>query len=335
MSPRPRSLASRLPPTWREAFRLLAARLLDLRVRLSARRLALVLVYHRLGDQPGDPRFELVPAVGRELFDAELAHLARRYRVVAASDVIGAAAARRRGERFPVALTFDDDLVSHAALAAPALRAQGVPATFFLTGPPPGGRTRRWWESLQVAIDQRLVRPEQLQPIAASLVEASLAREPHATGVLAQALELLPPEELAALEAELERRTAAAAFEPALSSEQISELAREGFEVGFHTRDHRLFTTLDERAARAALVEGKRELEHEVGGSISLLAYPHGKAEPWVAEAAAEAGYKLAFTGRREPVRPETDRFLVGRFEPRADTPGRFALELARAIASA
>ena len=84
--------------------------LLRVILRLSARRAGLALVYHRIGDPPGDPDRELVPARGTAQFESELRHLKKRYRVVPASRLLEAAAARRRGERFPVSITFDDDL---------------------------------------------------------------------------------------------------------------------------------------------------------------------------------------------------------------------------------
>ncbi len=122
-------------------------------LRLSGRRAGLALVYHKLGDPPGDPRRELVPALSPRLFEAQLGHLARLYRVVPCRELQEAVAARRRGQRFPVAITFDDDLASHAGHALPALRAAGLPATFFLSGASLESPHRFWWERLQAAVD--------------------------------------------------------------------------------------------------------------------------------------------------------------------------------------
>ena len=58
----------------------------------------------------------------------------RVVRIVRAEDLPAMVAARRRWHRFPVAITFDDDLASHVRLALPALTRLGVQATFFLTG---------------------------------------------------------------------------------------------------------------------------------------------------------------------------------------------------------
>src|SRR5207248_6598725 len=91
----------------------LVARLL----RLSARRAGVAVVYHSIALQAGEPEVELVPAHGTHVFEAEMRHLANTYRVVRASDLPEAVARRRRGERFPIAVTFDDDLASHLQLA--------------------------------------------------------------------------------------------------------------------------------------------------------------------------------------------------------------------------
>ncbi|CAA9539885.1 MAG: hypothetical protein AVDCRST_MAG30-4631, partial [uncultured Solirubrobacteraceae bacterium] len=62
--------------------------------RLAAGRVGLVLLYHRVEGEPGDPSRELVPALGSAAFAAHVAHLRRHYRVVAAANLPRAAAAR-------------------------------------------------------------------------------------------------------------------------------------------------------------------------------------------------------------------------------------------------
>ena len=49
----------------------------------------------------------------------------------------------------------------------------------------------------------------------------------------------------------------------------------------------------------------------------------------------ARAGYEAAFTGYPTVVTEETDAHLVGRLQPDTATLGRFALQLARALAAA
>ena len=100
---------------------------------------------------------EISAAVSLHNFERQLRHLRRRYRVVPASCLAEAAAARTRGRRVPVAITFDDDLPSHLSHAAPALRRARLSATFFLSGAGLNGPFSFWWQLLQRAWDRGLV----------------------------------------------------------------------------------------------------------------------------------------------------------------------------------
>ena len=61
------------------------------RLRASGLRAGLVLIYHKLGDPPGAAERDLVPALDPRLFEAQLRHLASRYRVVPAGKIQAAA----------------------------------------------------------------------------------------------------------------------------------------------------------------------------------------------------------------------------------------------------
>src|SRR4051812_39334444 len=131
------------------------------RARLSSRRAGVVLVYHRVGGaRPGDEDVEVLPAVADVDFEGELLEVQKHYRIVEAADIVAAAGARRRGERFPVAITFDDDLASHTSSALPALIKHDATATFFVGGVSLDGPHAFWWEDLQRAVDGRLIEPE-------------------------------------------------------------------------------------------------------------------------------------------------------------------------------
>src|SRR5438128_4989592 len=121
-------------------------------LRLSGRKAGVAVAYHRVGDPQGDPLRELTASLGTRVFAAHLHHLRRHYRVVPADELQAAVRARRRGEPFPVAITFDDDTRSHVDVAAPLLRALGLAATFFLTGAALDGPASFWWGDLQRAL---------------------------------------------------------------------------------------------------------------------------------------------------------------------------------------
>ena len=117
-----------------------------------------------------------------------------------------------------------------------------------------------------------------------------------------------------------------------LRADQVAALVRAGYEIGFHTLRHHPFPTLDDVALKRALTEGRRALENVVDGPLTLISYPHGKADGRVAKAAREAGYLFGFTGRPERVDPDVDPLLLGRLEPSFSSTAHFALRLLRAI---
>jgi peptidoglycan/xylan/chitin deacetylase (PgdA/CDA1 family) len=258
--------------------------------------------------------------------------LRRRYRVVAASNILEAAGARRRGGRFPVAITFDDDLDSHVREATPMLRSAGLPATFFLCGASLADRSTFWWEALQIVVDRREAPPATIPLVDSEDVGAAFARVPFAIHRVAKVVESLPPEQRKLVTDELVVRIDDDHLPAAFGPDRVQALVAAGFELGFHTRDHYVLTGLDRGELAGALHSGREELGSTASQRLELLAYPHGKADGRVAAAAKEAGFTLAFCGSRDVVTPATHPFLIGRIEPRANTPGRFALELARAL---
>jgi peptidoglycan/xylan/chitin deacetylase (PgdA/CDA1 family) len=295
--------------TLRLVARRLLARPLGLALRLSARRTGLVLVYHALAERQGDPARELVPPQSLEAFERQLRLVKSRYRVVAATELLHAIGSRRRGQRIPVAVTFDDDLASHAELAAPMLRRLDVPATFFLTGASLDAPTSFWWERLQAAADR-----------GDDLGEGGV----HAR---AAAFEAMPPAERARVTADL---PAEAAARP-LDRTAVRELADAGFAIGFHTLRHDRLTDLEDAALERALRDGREELE-AVAGPVTAIAYPHGKADERVARAAGAVGFALGFTGRYEPVLDVSDPLLLGRVEPVVGPVADFAAQIAGAL---
>jgi peptidoglycan/xylan/chitin deacetylase (PgdA/CDA1 family) len=291
--------------------------------RHSDRHLGFALVYHRVDDPPGDPRREFVPAMGTSLFAAQVRHLCSHYCVVAASELLGATRKRRRGEPFPVAITFDDDLPTHAEVVVPILASASATATFFLSGASLHAPYRFWWERLQAAVDQRL-----------DLVSLSVGTPRGATAIheLGRTIEALPPTERQKVEDELERIVGPDPPDAGLRAEHVKRLAAAGVEIGFHTRHHDLLPLLDDEELARAMEEGRSELATLVGRPLTSIACPHGRADVRVASAARAAGFEAGFTGQPEVVTPESDPLLLGRFSPSYRSLGEFAFDVAWAV---
>ena len=304
-------------------------------LRISGRRAGIVLVYHRVSD-PHQPWAEggLNPRLGTRFFEAQLRHVTARYRVVPASELIDAVRSRRRGQRFPVAVTFDDDLQSHVREAMPILKRLGIPATFFVSGASLDGPYSFWWERVERAMDGGALSEGELR----TLVPVTAA-EPHPRGglsAIAADIVQMSPEQREALSEELGERAGPDPADAGLRSAELRELASEGFEIGFHTLRHHNLAVLDASQLELAMTEGRERIAAEIGRELTSIAYPGGGWDARTPGAARAAGYRLGFTTDPEPVLPGSDPLCLGRVDPIwCATLGHFALTLTRVLRGA
>jgi len=278
-------------------------------LRLTDRRAGVVLLYHELADRGGDPTREIAAAHASTSVERQLRHLRRWYRVVDAREIVDAVRSRRRGSRFPAAVTFDDDLRTHVRVALPLLRRLGLRATFFLSGASLVRPFAFWWERLQHAVD---VEDERL----ATVLPAALTTPLPA---VAEQVKRLPAAERDAL-ADALAPPAEWEAERGLPAADADTLAA-AMPIGFHTLRHDPLDQLDDALLAEALVS-----------SNDLVAYPHGAVDERVADAARSAGFALGFTVGGGPVRADVDELLVPRFVPTYGDLADFALQLVRRL---
>jgi peptidoglycan/xylan/chitin deacetylase (PgdA/CDA1 family) len=302
-------------------------------VRLSGRKVGFVLVYHALAERHGDPRRELVAPHGRANFRAQMEHLRRYYEPVRMSQLQEATGRRRRGQKVPVAVTFDDDLRSHIEIAAPELRAAGVPAAFFLTGRTLDGPQEFWWGPVQRAVDQGLLERDGGGPALAQRLGLRWVPDGDEPPLrtFARAFEGAPPAARDAAVPALIELVGPDGADPGLQAEHVRALAQGTLEVGFHTRRHdRLDWLEDDAAVRRAVTEGRDVVEQAAGAPLLTFSYPHGGVDERSAAAVREAGYLAGLTSKPWTVKPHSDRALVGRFYPTYSTIVQFGIDVAR-----
>lgn len=301
-------------------FRPLAARALELALRLSSRQAGVALVYHAITERPPTSADALAGAHEASLVEAQVRYVSRRYRLVRAEELLDAVRARRRFQRYPVALTFDDDLPTHVRTAAPALGRLGAPATFFLCGASLERPFAFWWERLQRAVEsgRDLAALGGVEAVAPTVLALRIEEEtPRRRDEIS--------EQLAALVGEDPPHSG-------MRAADVHRLVEKGFEIGFHTRRHDRLPPLDDAELEKALREGRVELERVAGRRLTMVAYPHGRADARVADAARAAGFRLGFTGSGEAVTASSDPLLLGRIEPAFTDVASFAGQLAWAL---
>ncbi len=117
-----------------------------------------------------------------------------------------------------------------------------------------------------------------------------------------------------------------------MTLEQLSKVPSRLVNLGSHTMNHALLTSLDPAAARREIEGSRQKLEAMMNLSVRMFSFPYGAYNDALLEACRAAGYERVFT--TEPVlalrRP--DEFAVGRMvvEP-TDWEWEFRLKLAGA----
>lgn len=103
---------------------------------------------------------------------------------------------------------------------------------------------------------------------------------------------------------------------PKMTWDQLRELDREGLvTIGSQTVTHPAdLRTLPAAKLAWEMRESKATLERRLGHPIPFLAYPNGKYDARVAEAARRAGYLMAFTEVLAPAERSPNIFMVSRY---------------------
>jgi peptidoglycan/xylan/chitin deacetylase (PgdA/CDA1 family) len=304
-----------------------AGRFFQRRSRRSDQKIGLVLMHHEIAPTQGDPS-RLVPALGADLFRAQLERLKRDYQVVALSEVVARAQDRSPGDPIPVAITFDDDLANHAAVAAPILEEFGFTATFFLCGNSLDGPSPFWWQDLQVILDRE---PDAWPKLRKKLADDwSWARVDGQVHDFTNTIESSRPQQHDAICARLRELAGDEVLDEGLPAQAVKDLAAGGFEIGFHTRHHYLLKMLDEQQLDREMQEGVPEIEEAIGGRLTTIAYPHAQGDLRIAEAAQRAGFELGFVCGQMPVTADQHPLLLGRVVGWVDAAGTFDWLLGR-----
>lgn len=310
---------------------------LGLHEALTPRR-AIVLLYHAVGPPLPHVR-HLYPHKSAAEFEADLAHLARRYRMVSCADlgVDGAST----GDRPAAHVTFDDGYRECATVAAPILRRMGIPCTFFVTTELIDNRVLFHRNKVSLCLETLATLPE---PRATAFLRDHARRsgtaERDRRAFAAWLLGLTPADA-----AEIDRVCAALGVDtlrfleertPYLTTAEVRALASDGFTIGAHGKRHVPIGSLDETAARAEIVESCAAVGTMIGAERVPFAFPHsadGVDRTFLARLRAEnPGVGLLFDTRR--LRPDVP-FIVNRVTVDRPTPRRGATGIERDIKEA
>jgi len=273
-----------------------------------------VLTYHRVMDlaHPERPRPASVSATP-EAFARQMQHLARRFRVVSAPEVLSAFRGETTLPQRAVLVTFDDAYHDFGEYAWPVMRRLGLPATVFVpTAFPDSAHREFWWDRLH-----RVFR----SPVRQAVSHPRLGRHSLST-----------PDERSAVVRRLERLVKSMPHEDAMRMlddvcEQLGDagaqrscvlgwndlrsLAADGVALAPHTRTHPALSRVSPERVREEVRGSRIDLERETGSTLPLFSYPYGSHDDTVTAILAEEGIEVAVTcidghsqvGSTEPLR--------------------------------
>ena len=290
--------------------------------RVPAWRGVLVLGYHRIGAPLPRAHDTALWSATQAEFDRQLSFLKRRADVVSGDD-LPAALEARRGRH--VALTFDDGYRDNHDLAYPVLRANGLPAVFFLaTGFLDRPRVA-WWDEIAWMVRSSHSELEPGDWLSAPVPLADVRRQ-AAIRTVASAYGRLDESDTEAFLGWLGRASgsgradAVHAASTWMTWDMVREMRRGGMAFGAHTVNHPVL-------ARCSVAPAPRDrglaarIRDELGEATTLLSYPIGSRTSFderTRACAREAGITHAFslyggyqqTGRLDPL--DIPRTFVG-----------------------
>ena len=279
-------------------------------------------------------------------FRRQLEWLGRRFHVVSCAQIREHFLEARPLPPRPLLITFDDGYWNNFALAAPALRDYGFPATFFLSTNYIGSGDLFWFDDLPRHVmkwpGREIERPGGGEPLPLPPDPAQRREVCRRIGSLCKRVP--NPVRLAYLEY-LRRGTADHELPwdeniyRILNWDEVRELARQGFEIGSHTQTHPILAQLEEDAIGSELEGSRAHIEAELGARCFALAYPNGTAADYdlrIQRRTAAAGFDLAFTMADRPYGSHEDRYTISRLGVLGHVPmGMFTFSVsgARALA--
>lgn len=281
-----------------------------------------ILIFHRVHARP-DGLFPHEPDAAR--FEHLMRFVARSFRVTTLGDAVTRLASGRLPSRALV-ITFDDGYADNAEVALPILQRHGLPATFFVsTGFLDGGRM--WNDSVIECL--RACAEQSVDLDFVGLARYSLSDAAQRREVIAMLLSRIKYLSLAEREEAISQLQLACGVQNLptslmMSSGQVLELHRAGMEIGAHTVNHPILTTLDPMEAESEITQGRDRLQVIIDAPVDLFAYPNGKPDRDYDESHVLMLKRLGFRGAVSTApgvgQPGNDLFQLPRYTPWGDS---------------
>ena len=296
----------------------------------AARGSLLILIFHRVLPEP-DPLLADEPDAER--FAAQMRLVAGLFNVLGLSEAIERLGSGTLPPR-AACITFDDGYADNVEVAAPILSAQGLRATFFIATGFIGGRAM--WNDVVIETIRRAPRTLDLSELGFGLLDCSdIGARMRSMQALLSRLKYLEPGERLRRVARIQQLAAASIPTDLMMTEaQLRRLAGLGMELGAHTVNHPILTSVSPETARAEISASRAHLERILARPVELFAYPNGRpGRDFGAEHVAivrELGFRGAVSTGWGAAAGATDVLQLPRIAPWDRTSLRYAARMIR-----
>ncbi|MFT3804571.1 MAG: polysaccharide deacetylase family protein [Burkholderiaceae bacterium] len=287
-----------------------------------------ILTFHRVLERKDD----LFPSEpDAEEFETRLRWLSSQFNLLPLGQACEQLHAGTLVER-AAAISFDDGYAATLDIALPILRSLKIPATCFVAT----GFSRSLMFNDRVIEAFRHTTVKHLDASSLKLGNLDLSdpkgRRQSLIDVI-QRLKYYPSGERDAIVEEIEKALDYRETKPMmLTEDRIRQIHRAGIEIGSHTRNHYILSTLPDEYARREIVAGRDDIERIIGVRPTLFAYPNGHFgtdfDARHTQMIRDAGFKFAFTTDTGCADSGTDPFLIPRFTPWDTTLFRYRARL-------
>ena len=286
-----------------------------------------ILTYHRVLPVQEVSSYPFPGMVmARDLFEAQIAYLAKSYVVL---DLKEAIRQLREGQlpKNAVVITFDDGYRDNYEFAWPILQKYNVSATFFVVTGALDQKAPFWWDVIgdslkHLSINKHFNKregeqlPNWVWEKLSQLTKGE--RYQRVANDLVHSMNDVPLEERRAIQSSLERlanKESNSMKDLTLSWGQVKEMYQSGMKFAAHSHTHAFMDELSELEAQREIEECVWTLQKQLQSPVRFFSYPRGRYSDNLRPLLKNAGIEAAVTTNPGKNFSSTDLFNLKRFD--------------------
>ena len=233
--------------------------------------------YHIVSDEYLPHVKQLFHYRSQKQFEAEIDYFLKFWNPICLEDLIGYIKEGKSIPRYSMLLTFDDGFREMHDIVSPILKRKGVPAVFFLCPPLIDNKRLFYRNKMSMIIEK--VQAGEVQKSALEMMDLILKENNKYSGVLRDDLRSISYNEEDIFNQigpviNLDFDCFLKKNQPYLTSAQVKNMIKDGFEFGGHSIDHPLYKELSLEDQIMQTIESTQIIKRRFNLSYGTFAFP-------------------------------------------------------------